>query len=181
MLVARPNVFVRKESCAGFRNSASMLSDNDSVFTDADGEEDPAPRRGEGRKRQRSMREMLDEIADRGSKKGRRTSPQHTDASDGLSKQALDQIGALIAAGNAQLREHLDRKWEAMEKRCDTLEHALFEERSKTETMKNRLNEIERDNQALRDQLESLDNNRRLDSLILRCKDLGTRGARRRY
>ena len=49
-----------------------MLSDNESVFTDADGDEDPAPRRGEGRKRQRSMLEMLDKIPDRESKKGRR-------------------------------------------------------------------------------------------------------------
>ena len=118
------------------------------------------------------MLEMRDKIPDGESKKGRRMSPRHTDASDGLSQQALGQIGALTAAGSAQLPEHLDGKWEAVERRCDTLEHTLFEERSKAEATKNRQSETERGNQALRDHLESLDN-RRLDSLILRCKDLG--------
>ena len=148
-----------------------MQSDNDSVFTDAD--EDPAPQRGEGRKRQRSMREMLHVVGGRGPKKGRQTSPPQT--SGGLSGEALEQIRALIAAGNAQLREHIDRKWETLERRCEGLEHALFEERDETKELKKRLSKIEQDNQALRDQLESLDINRRLDCLILRCQDFGTR------
>ena len=148
-----------------------MQSDNDSVFTDAD--EDPAPQRGEGRKRQRSMREMLHGVGGRGPKKGRQTSPPQS--SGGLSEEALEQIRALIAAGNSQLREHIDRKWETLERRCEGLEHALFEERDESKVLKKRLSEIEQDNRALRDQLESLDINRRLDSLILRCQDFGTR------
>ena len=71
------------------------------------------------------------------------------------------------------MRKHLDRKWEAVERCCDTLATSS-EERSKAEAIKNRLSEIERDNQALRDHLE-LPDNRQLDSLILRCKDVGAR------
>ena len=148
-----------------------MQSDNDSVFTDAD--EDPAPQRAEGKKRQRSMREMLQGFEDRSQKKGRRTSPLQSGG--GLSEEALRQISGLIASGNAQLTEHLDRKWEAVERRCEVLEHALFEERTKSEALAARVSAVEHDNQRLRDQLESLDVNRRLDNLILRCQDFGTR------
>ena len=120
------------------------------------------------------MREMLHSVGGRKPKKGRRTSPPQSIG--GLSEEALDQIRALIAAGNAQLREHLDRKWESLEKRCEFIEHALFEERKDTKVLEKHVNEIERENRALRDQLESLDiNNSRLDSLILRCRDFGAR------
>ena len=46
---------------------------------------------------------------------------------------------------------------ETLESRCGSLEHALFEEQDETKVLKKRLSEIKQDNQALRDQLESLE------------------------
>lgn len=149
------------------------MHSDDSIFTDAD--EDPAPQQGGRRKRERqkSMREMLPGFSDRDPKKGRRTGP--VAGSGELSEQALEQISALIASGNAQLMQHLDRKWEAIERRCEVLENALFDERKETETVKRRLSKIEQENRSLREQLESLDINHRLDSLILKCAEFGAR------
>ena len=162
-----------------------LISEEDSVFTDADEEPGRHLAGGGGRTGRRlSVSERVHNIerpsqaAPSVSQKRRRVSSHGQQPSAGLDELALSQIKGLIEAGNATVLLKLDRleaRLESFEKRLECLEHDGFENSTRTDRMERELTQLRQENLSLSDQVNSMDTNHRLDSLILKCQDFGRR------
>ena len=159
-------------------------SDEDSVFTDAEEQN----RRVDGGPGGRATRRISVQERVHGlerppaspsmSQKRRRVSSHGHQPSAGLDDLALSQIKGLIETGNAVVihkLEKLEAKFESLEKRLSILEHDSFETAARTDTTERKIEHLESENRALRDQLTSIDTNIRQDSLILKSNDFGQR------
>ena len=69
----------------------------------------------------------------------------------------------------------MDAKYEAMEKRIEVLESELMDKTTETEQLKATSNKTENTVQELTKQIESMNINRRINTLILRCENFGKR------
>ena len=161
-------------------------SDEDSVFTDAEEQSrrvDSDP--GSRATRRISVQERVQGLerppaSPSMSQKRRRVSSHGHQPSAGLDDLALTQIKGLIESGNAVVihkLEKLEAKFESLERRLSILEHDTFETATRTDTVERKIEHLEAENRALRDQLTSMDTNIRQDSLILKSNDFGRRGA----
>ena len=143
------------------------------------------------RKRQLSMPEMARQLQ---TKKPRRTHPgrrsrsptdfargRRPDRSAGESPAALgtavtlEAIQRLIQVGNQTVIAAFDAKFAQMERRLEIVEAENLEKDVEIRRLSAAINDEKKENAALRDQLESMDHNRRLSSLILTCEDFGPR------
>ena len=143
------------------------------------------------RKRQLSMPEMAKQLQ---TKKQRRTHPgrrsrsptdpargHRPDRSAGELPAALgpavtlEAIQRLIQVGNQSVIAAFDAKFAQMERRLEMMEAEILEKDVEIRGLRAAINDEKKENAALREQLESIDHNRRLSSLVLTCDDFGPR------
>ena len=92
-----------------------------------------------------------------------------------LSTSALAAIRQLIDQGMATVIKAFETKFEQMEKRIDILEAENIEKDNELKRLGKHLEYQVKANTQLQAQVESIDQNRRLSSLILTCDDFGRR------
>ena len=92
-----------------------------------------------------------------------------------LSTTALAAIQGLINSGIASAVAAFERKYELLERRLNVLESEAMDRDYKIGRLSQQLEDQIRINGDLRDQVESIDANRRLSSLIITCADFGKR------
>ena len=112
------------------------------------------------------------------SQKRRRVSGHDRSPSAGLDDLALSQIKGLIEAGNAvviQKLEKLEIRLKSFESRLEIVEHDTFEATSRSENAEREVARLTKENVSLKEQINAMDINQRLDSLILKCDEFGRR------
>ena len=92
-----------------------------------------------------------------------------------LSAGALAAIRQTVDAGIASMIGAFEAKFEKMEKRLSLLESEMMDKDIKLRDLGEKLTRQMEDNAELRTQIENMDLNRRLSSLILTCDDFGPR------
>ena len=159
-------------------------------------------RRQPGPGRQQSMSEMLQQLGSRKEKRrapgrGSRSPPdaappaaKRAAAASGagpppvtaaapaaveLSEGALAAIKDLINAGNARVISAIDAKLDILERRVNILESEVMDKDLEIRSLRERLERQERVNDDLKEQVEGIDANRRLSSIILTCDDFTPR------
>ena len=92
-----------------------------------------------------------------------------------LSAGALAAIRELIQTGNASVIATLEARFEHLEKRIEVVEHECMEKDLRISALSEQLESQMKVNASLQEQIESIDNNRRLSSLILTCREFERR------
>ena len=92
-----------------------------------------------------------------------------------LSEESLDAVKRIVDEGILKVLTQVNQRMEGIEKRVNILEGEIFEKDREVKRMGVKLTEQEKTIEALREQLESIDTNRRMNTLILKCKEFGGR------
>ena len=162
-----------------------IISEEDSVFTDADEEPGSLPvwSRGDGSHRpitvpERVMGFQKPSAPSSVSQKRRRKRSHDQHSSAGLDYVALSQINGLIEAGYAVVIGKLERyeeKQESFEKRLGILEHDGFQAASRTETAEKKIAQLELENVSLKEQLAFMYTHSKEHSMVLKFDGFGQR------
>ena len=92
-----------------------------------------------------------------------------------LSAGALEAIRRMVDGGIAAVISTFEKKFESMERRINVLETEVFDREQELQNLSGQLAQQVDINARLRAQVESIDLNRRLSSLILTCEDFSSR------
>lgn len=153
-----------------FCESEREVAEYETVFTGSDEETGPGTR--QRRRRQQSVPEMMrarQQKEPRAAKRQRQASGKP----GGGSEITLEAIEALIDAGNSRIIQTIEAKFSSLERRLEIMEGELFEKSSKIECLEREMHELQQENVRLAEQVEGIDTNRRMNSLIFFCKDFG--------
>ena len=172
---------------SGDRYAMSLLSDTaasdaDSVFGDA---EDNATGQEQAKPASKDrptllMKATCSRANQRKSKKHKRDSKEDEDADDPvhscvLAGESLNAVKKIVEDGIGKVLSQMESKFEAFEKRIEILEVECFERSSECKVMHEKLVEQEATIRSLSEQVESMETNRRMNTLILKCQDFGVR------
>ena len=164
------------------QTSDTCASDMESIFSDAEPPPLSTPTQSGGRTRQSSVPEMVRALAvkDRRSKRARPSSKEASPTDTSSHNCRLDDVSLaamqkIMEAGVAKALQIMDAKYEALEKRTEILEAELMDKEAEITDLRSKLARNEQTVQDLAQQVESMDINRRMNTLILRCEGLGTR------
>ena len=155
-------------------------SDSEATFSDA-GDESIRRSSTSGRRvRQLSVSEMVKSI-DGGQKRQKRARPVSGSPSQADTEQAAVGNEALLAAIRKMVTEAKDEvicsmnaKFESFEKRIDILEAELHTKDLEVQRLQTKVESCEKQVEALYEQIESIDMNRRQNSLIFACDEFGS-------
>ena len=153
-----------------FRENERDTPGYESVHTGS--EEETGSGATQRRTRQQSVPEMMkarQHQQPRASKRQRQASGKTNVGSE----ITLDAIEALIQAGNAKIIGTIENKFSSLERRLEILESELFDKNAKIERLEKEMQELQQKNAKLVEQVEGIDTNRRLNTLIFFSKDFG--------
>ena len=158
-------------------NSGAMVRVSESEYesTHTDPEEETGSDVTARPKRQQSVPEMLraqQHKEPRAAKRQRQASGKTGKPSE-ASAITLEAIEALIEAGNAKIIETIEAKFSSVERRLEVVEVEVFDKNARLECLEREMIELREQNARLREQLEGIDTNRRLNSLIFHSKEFG--------
>ena len=91
----------------------------------------------------------------------------------GLTPGALLEIQKLIDASTRTILTSFQKKFESLEKKTEILEGELHGQHIKIQRLEKELNTVKAEKTQLEQQVESMDVNRRMNSLILKCNEFG--------
>ena len=91
----------------------------------------------------------------------------------GLSSESLSEIQKLIEAATLTIVTSFQQKFESLERRSEVLEGELHEQSLKIQELEKELLTVKTENDQLYAQVESMDINRRMNTLILKCGEFG--------
>ena len=164
------------------QTSDTCASDMESIFSDAEPPPLSTPTPSGGRTRKSSVPEMVRALAvkERRSKRARAGSKEASPTDSSSHSCRLDDVSLaamqkIMEAGVAKALQIMDAKYEALEKRTEILEAELMDKEAQITDLKSKLATNEKAVQEMAQQVESMDINRRMNTLILRCESLGTR------
>ena len=104
--------------------------------------------------------------------KGEKAEDSHSCRLDG---ESLNAVKNIIDEGIAKAVQVMNRKYDELEKRTEILEAELFEKSHQVDALRAMAAHSDSVIQSLSEQLENMDVNRRMNTLILRCEDFGRR------
>ena len=131
------------------------------------------------RKRQISVPDMVRRVEQRRSGQQRvrhQASPRDAGGQGSPGESVtLAAIERLIEIGTGKVITALEARFERFERRLDVLETECFEKDIAISKLQGEVESLRKDNVELREQIEGIDINRRMSSLILTCDDFGAR------
>lgn len=131
------------------------------------------------RKRQLSVPDMVRRVERRrsGQQRVRHQVSPRAAGGQGPSGESvtLAAIERLIEIGTGKVITALEARFERFERRLDVLESECFEKDIAISKLQGEVESLQKDNVELREQMEGIDINRRMSSLILTCDDFGAR------
>ena len=131
------------------------------------------------RKRQISVPDMVRRVEQRRSGQQRvrhQASPRAAEGQGSPGESVtLAAIERLIEIGTGKVITALEARFERFERRLEVLETECFEKDIVISKLKGEVETLRKDNVELREQIEGIDTNRRMSSLILTCDDFGAR------
>lgn len=130
-------------------------------------------RRGEARKAKRnapgeSFNSPPNEIQPDAKRRSMAPSPA---APVGLNAETMEAIKQMVEGATAKVIVAFNSKFEALERRVEIVEAENMDKAAEIAQLKTKLQEESAKVQSLQDQVESMDMNRRLSSLIVSCAD----------
>ena len=157
-------------------------SEMDSVFGDAEDTDRSGPFVRGARKRQSSVPEMMQALED-GQKRQKRSkrSSREKDATEKgehscrLDGSSLEAVKSIVNQGVEKMTKLMEENFKRMERRIEILEGELFLKDAETKALQNKVSAQEATIQSLTEQLEGIDTNRRMNSLILKTEEFGKR------
>ena len=153
----------------------------DSAVGDAHDAPPKAGRLRSSRNKQASLPEQVRAIREKEQKqkkkKGGNRDEKHNDGphSCSLSGESLEAVKKIVDEGILKVLTQMNQRTECFEKRADILETEIFEKDKEVKRMEAQLIEQEKTIKALNEQMESIETNRRMNTLILKCKEFGER------
>ena len=156
-------------------------SDHDSVFGDAEDATDTGDgaQRGAKRSRLSSVPERVKALENRRTQELRRahgkasqnvTSPNQPDT---LNADMLQAIKQMIDSSTSRVIQTFESKFESLQHKIDVMEAGMFSQDTEIKSLREQVDILSSANKQLEDHLESIDVNRRQNSLILTCADFG--------
>ncbi|XP_043206706.1 uncharacterized protein LOC122380725 [Amphibalanus amphitrite] len=126
------------------------------------------------------MQALDDGHGQRRQKKSKRSSREKDSAEKGehscrLDGESLDAVKSIIDKGIEKVTKLMEEKFRSMERRIEIMEGELFLKDAETNVLKDRVSSQEATIKALQEQLEGIDTNRRMNSLILKSEEFGKR------
>ena len=163
--------------------SDNAVSDIDSVLGDAEDNGAAVLSERRPKKRQSSVPELMRVIQEkeqRKSKKHKRDSKESENVEETshvcrLAGESLETVKQIMVTEIGKVLSLMERKFEAQEKRIEILEAEVMQKDVETKALHSKLTAQEKTIRNLAEQLESMDTNRRMNSLILKCTDFGER------
>ena len=159
-------------------------SELESVFGDAEDTDRSGPAGRGGRKRQFSVPEMMQALEDgqgqRRQKKSKRSSRDKDSTEKGehschLDGESLQAVQTIVEKGIEKVTQFMEEKFKRMERRIEIMEGELFLRDAETKELHNEISSQETTIKSLKEQLDGIDTNRRMNSLILKCDEFGKR------
>ena len=157
-------------------------SEMDSVFGDAEDTDRSGPFVRGGRKRQSSVPEMMHALEEgqKRQKRSKRSSKEKDATEKGehscrLDGSSLEAVKSIVNQGIDKMTKLMEENFKRMERRIEILEGELFLKDAETKALQNKVSAQEATIQSLTEQLEGIDTNRRMNSLILKTEEFGKR------